>query len=154
MAATWVRRDTCGNVIPLLTNSQTWIANVFVCILIDILFWPRVSVWGAHCCQSTPRLAVGAVGACHVCRTKLHPGISLNISLRFSGAYVLDIILVMSETRSSIVLTHIAKNTRKATGDPRYRCSAEIGKPSIKSLIKTSCTRPLCTQNNRLPNFS
>ncbi|KAG2140823.1 major facilitator superfamily domain-containing protein [Suillus cothurnatus] len=65
------------------------------------------------------------------------------VHVMFSGAYVLDIILVMSETRSSIVLTHIARDIRKATGDPRYRCSAEIGKPSIKSLIKTSCTRPL-----------
>ncbi|KAG1894160.1 MFS general substrate transporter [Suillus fuscotomentosus] len=60
-----------------------------------------------------------------------------------SGVYVLDVILVMSETRSSIVLTRIAKDTRKMTGDPRYRSSAEINKPSMLSLIKTSCTRPL-----------
>ncbi|KAG2058308.1 MFS general substrate transporter [Suillus hirtellus] len=60
-----------------------------------------------------------------------------------SGIYVLDVILVMSETRSSIVLTRIAKDTRKMTGDPRYRSSAEINKPSMLSLIKTSLTRPL-----------
>lgn len=61
----------------------------------------------------------------------------------FSGVYALDVILVMSETRSSIVLTHIAKDTRKTTGDLRYRSSAEINKPNIKSLMKTSCIRPL-----------
>ncbi|KAG2159177.1 major facilitator superfamily domain-containing protein [Suillus bovinus] len=61
----------------------------------------------------------------------------------FSAAYILDVILVMSETRSSIVLTRIAKDTRKMTGDPRYRSSAEINKRSMSSLIKTSCTRPL-----------
>ncbi|KAG2140197.1 MFS general substrate transporter [Suillus clintonianus] len=65
------------------------------------------------------------------------------VHVMFSGAYVLGVILVMSETRSSIVLTHIAKDTRKMTGDPRYRSSAEIDKPSMTSLIKTSCTRPL-----------
>ncbi|KAG1807052.1 MFS general substrate transporter [Suillus subaureus] len=65
------------------------------------------------------------------------------VHVMFSGAYVLDVVLVMSETRSSIVLTHIAKATRKTTGDSRYRSSTEIGRPSIKSLIKTSCTRPL-----------
>ncbi|KAG2039237.1 MFS general substrate transporter [Suillus americanus] len=65
------------------------------------------------------------------------------VHVMVSGAYVLDVILVMSETRSSIVLAHIAKDTRKTTGDPRYRSSAEIDRPSIKSLVKTSCTRPL-----------
>ncbi|KAG2133289.1 major facilitator superfamily domain-containing protein [Suillus clintonianus] len=65
------------------------------------------------------------------------------VHVMISGAYVLDVILVMSETRSSIVLTRIAKDTRKMTGDPRYRSSAEIDKPSLASLIKTSCTRPL-----------
>ncbi|KAG1807051.1 major facilitator superfamily domain-containing protein [Suillus subaureus] len=61
----------------------------------------------------------------------------------FTGAFVLSVILVMSETRSSIILAQIAKDTRKITGDPRYRSSAEIGQPSMSSLIKTSCTRPL-----------
>ncbi|KAG2039238.1 major facilitator superfamily domain-containing protein [Suillus americanus] len=61
----------------------------------------------------------------------------------FTGAFALGVILVMSETRSSIILAHIAMDTRKTTGDPRYRSSAEIDKPSMSSLIKTSCTRPL-----------
>ncbi|KAG1730303.1 MFS general substrate transporter, partial [Suillus lakei] len=65
------------------------------------------------------------------------------VHVMISGAYVLDVILVMSETRSSIVLARIAKDTRKMTGDPRYRSSTEIDKPSMTSLIKTSCTRPL-----------
>ncbi|KAG2140822.1 MFS general substrate transporter [Suillus cothurnatus] len=61
----------------------------------------------------------------------------------FTGAFVLGVILMMSETRSSIILARIAKDTRKMTGDPRYRSSAEIDQPSMSSLIKTSCTRPL-----------
>ncbi|KAG2748702.1 MFS general substrate transporter [Suillus brevipes Sb2] len=65
------------------------------------------------------------------------------VHVMISGLYVLDVILVMSETRSSIVLNRIARDTRKKTGDPRYRSSAEVDKPSISSLIKTSCTRPI-----------
>ncbi|KAG2039260.1 major facilitator superfamily domain-containing protein, partial [Suillus americanus] len=61
----------------------------------------------------------------------------------FTGAFMLGVISLMSETRSPIILAHIAKDTRKMTGDPRYLSSAEIDKPSISSLIKMSCTRPL-----------
>jgi hypothetical protein len=61
----------------------------------------------------------------------------------FTGAFVISVIFVMSETRSSIILARIAKDTRKMTGDPRYQSSAEVDKPSMSSLIKTSCTRPL-----------
>ncbi|KAG1779255.1 MFS general substrate transporter, partial [Suillus placidus] len=65
------------------------------------------------------------------------------LHVMFTGTFVLCAIFVMSETRSSIVLARIAKDARKMTGDPRYRSSAEIDKPSMSSLIKTSCTRPL-----------
>ncbi|OJA10286.1 hypothetical protein AZE42_05006 [Rhizopogon vesiculosus] len=65
------------------------------------------------------------------------------VHVMFAGAFVLSVILVFSETRSSIVLARIAKDVRKTTGDPRYRTNAEIDKPNILSLIKTSCTRPL-----------
>ncbi|KAG1767680.1 MFS general substrate transporter [Suillus occidentalis] len=61
----------------------------------------------------------------------------------FTGTFVLGVIFVMNETRPSIILAQITKDTRKMTGDPRYRSSAEIDKPSMSSLIKTSCTRPL-----------
>lgn len=54
-------------VAPFLTLLQTRTANVSVRILVAILFRPRVRVWGAHFCQSAPRLAVGAMGACYVC---------------------------------------------------------------------------------------
>ncbi|KAG1734007.1 major facilitator superfamily domain-containing protein [Suillus lakei] len=65
------------------------------------------------------------------------------VHVMFTGASVLVVILVLRETRSSIVLARIAKDTRKMTGDPRYRSSTEIDKPSMTSLIKISCTRPL-----------
>lgn len=53
-------------------------------------------------------------------------------------------ILVMSETRSSIILIQIARSQRKLAGNSIYKAKAEIDKPSLWSLIKTSCTRPLC----------
>jgi hypothetical protein len=82
------------------------------------------------------------------------PLLLILLFLRFAGAFVLSVILVLSETRSSIVLARIAKAVRKTTGDPRYRSSAEIGKPSMLSMIKTSCTRPLCTHDRLFRSFS
>ncbi|KAJ8581146.1 MFS general substrate transporter [Rhizopogon salebrosus TDB-379] len=65
------------------------------------------------------------------------------IHVIFSAAYVLNVALVLYETRCSIILARIAKDIRKATGDPRYRSSFEIDKPSLLSMIKTTLTRPL-----------
>ena len=48
---------------------------------------------------------------------------------------------VMKETRSSILLTRIAKKLRKTTGDQRYR--AKVEKESLGTLIFISCTRPI-----------
>ncbi|KIJ65201.1 hypothetical protein HYDPIDRAFT_88764, partial [Hydnomerulius pinastri MD-312] len=47
------------------------------------------------------------------------------------------------ETRSSIILTRMAKKMRQDTGDGRYRARAELEKQSLASLIRISCTRPL-----------
>ncbi|OAX39680.1 MFS general substrate transporter [Rhizopogon vinicolor AM-OR11-026] len=61
----------------------------------------------------------------------------------FTGAFTLCVILVLSETRSSVILARIAKHVRKTTGDPRYRSGSEIDKPNLLSMIKMTCTRPL-----------
>lgn len=50
----------------------------------------------------------------------------------------------MKETRGSIILTRLAKKTRKETGDTRYRARAEDETASLKTLIWISSTRPFC----------
>jgi hypothetical protein len=49
----------------------------------------------------------------------------------------------MVETRSTILLTRIARNLRKETGDPRYRARVEDERDSLKRLVYISCTRPI-----------
>jgi hypothetical protein len=50
----------------------------------------------------------------------------------------------MKETRSTIILTRLAKKLRKETGDLRYRARAEDEEGSLSTLIFISCTRPVC----------
>jgi hypothetical protein len=50
----------------------------------------------------------------------------------------------MKETRSTILLTRLARKIRKETGDHRYRARAEDSEASLRTLIYVSCTRPLC----------
>ncbi|EAU90190.2 drug transporter [Coprinopsis cinerea okayama7 len=50
---------------------------------------------------------------------------------------------LMGETRSSVILTKIARRRRKETGDKRYRALAEVERESLSDMIKISCTRPL-----------
>ncbi|KAJ7936309.1 major facilitator superfamily domain-containing protein, partial [Mycena leptocephala] len=47
------------------------------------------------------------------------------------------------ETRSSILLTRLAKCIRKETGDRRYRARIEDERTSLASRISISCTRPI-----------
>ncbi|KAH7882287.1 MFS general substrate transporter [Phlebopus sp. FC_14] len=65
------------------------------------------------------------------------------IHVMFSVVFVILVLLLMKETRASIILTKIARSTRKSTGDARYKARAEVGKESLLHLIKTACTRPL-----------
>lgn len=53
-------------------------------------------------------------------------------------------IVIMKETRSSIILMRLAKKARKATGDDRIRARAEDERGRLINLIYVSCTRPLC----------
>ncbi|KAN0085674.1 Drug:H+ antiporter-1 family protein [Tylopilus felleus] len=61
----------------------------------------------------------------------------------FSALFIILVVLVMSETRSSIILIQIARCQRKVTGNSIYKAKAEIDQESLWNLIKTSCTRPL-----------
>jgi hypothetical protein len=67
-------------------------------------------------------------------------------SHRFTGAYFISVVLFMKETRATIVLTRLASKKRKETGDNRYQAKAEIEKQNLMTLIKISCTRPICQQ--------
>ncbi|KAH0834693.1 major facilitator superfamily domain-containing protein [Lanmaoa asiatica] len=65
------------------------------------------------------------------------------IHVMFSCIFIILVLLVMSETRSSIILIKIARSQRKLTGNSIHKARAEIDKESLWCLIKTSCTRPL-----------
>ncbi|OAX41038.1 MFS general substrate transporter [Rhizopogon vinicolor AM-OR11-026] len=65
------------------------------------------------------------------------------IHVMFTGAYFISVVVLMKETRATIVLTRLAKKKRKETGDDRYQAKAEIEKQSLITLIKISCTRPI-----------
>ncbi|KAG0698235.1 MFS general substrate transporter [Suillus ampliporus] len=63
------------------------------------------------------------------------------IHVMFTGAYFVSVVMLMKETRATIVLTRLARKKRKETGDDRYQ--AKIEKQSLMTLIKISCTRPI-----------
>ncbi|KIJ63081.1 hypothetical protein HYDPIDRAFT_29773 [Hydnomerulius pinastri MD-312] len=65
------------------------------------------------------------------------------IHVMVSGLFVTLVLVVMSETRASIILTQMARSARKVTGDGRHKSRAELHKESLWSLIKTACSRPL-----------
>ncbi|TCD62574.1 hypothetical protein EIP91_006724 [Steccherinum ochraceum] len=65
------------------------------------------------------------------------------ISLILTGAIGLTMVVFMTETRSAVLLTRIAKKTRKETGDKRYRARVEDERADLKTLIYISCTRPV-----------
>ncbi|KAF8799275.1 MFS polyamine transporter [Phlegmacium glaucopus] len=69
--------------------------------------------------------------------------------MMINGVYLVLLPFIMKETRSSIILTRIAKKVRKTTGDHRYRARVEDEKASLGTLIFISCTRPvhlMCTE--------
>ncbi|THU81172.1 MFS general substrate transporter [Dendrothele bispora CBS 962.96] len=57
--------------------------------------------------------------------------------------YPILVPFMLRETRSSIILTRIAKRIRKETGDNRYRARIEDERSSLRTLIYISCTRPI-----------
>ncbi|OAX31940.1 MFS general substrate transporter [Rhizopogon vinicolor AM-OR11-026] len=60
-----------------------------------------------------------------------------------SGVYFVSVLLFMTETRSTVILTRMARRVRKDTGDSRYCARAEENKPRLASMIAISCTRPM-----------
>ncbi|KAK0440945.1 MFS polyamine transporter [Desarmillaria tabescens] len=65
------------------------------------------------------------------------------IQMMICGMYIVLVPLIMKETRSSILLTRLAKKIRKETGDKRYRARIEDERASLRTLIFISCTRPI-----------
>ncbi|CAL1715271.1 unnamed protein product [Somion occarium] len=65
------------------------------------------------------------------------------IHLTVTGVFAVSIPILMKETRSSVLLTRMAKKLRKTTGDKRYRARVEDERASLRTLIYISCTRPI-----------
>lgn len=65
------------------------------------------------------------------------------LKFRVCSIYLVLLPLVLQETRSSVLLTGMAKTKQKETGDHRYRARAEDERESLKNLIYVSCTRPI-----------
>ncbi|KAI4527333.1 fungal hydrophobin [Schizophyllum commune Loenen D] len=65
------------------------------------------------------------------------------ISMIISGAYVCILPFVMSETRSPVLLTRLAKKLRRESKDKRYRARIEDERASLRQLIYISSTRPI-----------
>ncbi|KAK2465502.1 hypothetical protein APHAL10511_002394 [Amanita phalloides] len=64
------------------------------------------------------------------------------IQMTYSGVCFI-LTFVMKETRSEVLLVHLAKRKRKETGDIRYRAAVEDERANLTRLILLSCTRPL-----------
>ncbi|KIY44966.1 MFS general substrate transporter [Fistulina hepatica ATCC 64428] len=65
------------------------------------------------------------------------------IQLIICGIYVLLVPILMKETRSTIILTRLARKVRRNTGDNRYRARVEDERASLWKLVRISCTRPI-----------
>jgi hypothetical protein len=89
-------------------------------------------------------MAVDTMDPCYV-QCYLLPSCCHRPHLYFSvgGVYSISTLLIMSETRSTVILALMARQMRKDTGDDRYRARSEENKPCLMSMIATSCTRPL-----------
>lgn len=74
------------------------------------------------------------------CNTLPYVLLSLN---SVTGIMLLAVIFIMKETRSSVLLTRLAKKLREESGDNRYRARIEDERGSLRTLILISCTRPL-----------
>ncbi|KAF9054676.1 MFS polyamine transporter [Panaeolus papilionaceus] len=65
------------------------------------------------------------------------------IQMMICAVYLVLLPFCLSETRSSILLTRLAKKIRKKTGNHLYRARVEDERASLRTLIYISCTRPL-----------
>ncbi|KAF8966270.1 major facilitator superfamily domain-containing protein [Flammula alnicola] len=65
------------------------------------------------------------------------------IHVIIGGAYLLVIILVVEETRTSVILGKLAHRLRKTTGDQRYRAYSLDDNKTLRDMIYVSCTRPI-----------
>lgn len=58
------------------------------------------------------------------------------------GSFLPVMWFALLETRGAVILTRIATQKRKETGDNRYRSHAELERPPMLELIKISAVRP------------
>ncbi|TFK67701.1 MFS general substrate transporter [Pluteus cervinus] len=65
------------------------------------------------------------------------------IQMIMFAVYLCSVPIFVDETRSAVLLTKMARQLRKDTGDHRYRARIEDERDSLKTLIFISCTRPV-----------
>ncbi|KDQ61601.1 hypothetical protein JAAARDRAFT_190341 [Jaapia argillacea MUCL 33604] len=65
------------------------------------------------------------------------------IMFGLSGLFTIALVLLLQETRASVILTRKAAKLRLETGDLRYRAKAEEERASLSVLVKTSLLRPI-----------
>ncbi|KAJ7463631.1 major facilitator superfamily domain-containing protein [Mycena latifolia] len=65
------------------------------------------------------------------------------VQIIYCSIYSVLVLLVMRETRMSILLARLARKMRKETGDERYRARVEDKRANLASMIVVSCTRPI-----------
>ncbi|CED85156.1 Synaptic vesicle transporter SVOP and related transporters (major facilitator superfamily) [Phaffia rhodozyma] len=59
------------------------------------------------------------------------------------GGLIPAMLICMKETRSTVLLTRLARKKRKETNNPIYRSPSELTRPPLIELIKLSLKRPL-----------
>ncbi|KAF5384638.1 hypothetical protein D9757_007464 [Collybiopsis confluens] len=93
--------------------------------------------------------AVGGVGIGPVCAgwIEMNPRLQWRwiqwIEMIVTALYLILLPVIMTETRSSIILIRIARKMRKETGNNRYRARVELERTKLSTLIYISCTRPI-----------
>ena len=60
-----------------------------------------------------------------------------------SGVYFLALVLILKETRGSVILSRRAAKMREETGDERYITQADAERESLAILVRVSLTRPI-----------
>lgn len=127
-----------------LITLKTGIPYVPFCLSCHCIFWIRPDGCGLDRSQSIPAMAVDTLDPFYVrCCLLSFCCPCPDYYFSVSGVCSIPMLFVLTETRSTVILARIARQTRKDTGDGRYRARSEIDKPCFMSMVATSCTRPL-----------
>ena len=65
------------------------------------------------------------------------------ILLAMSGAFTLSLLVILKETRASVLLSRKAKRMRVESGNMRYQARDDFERGSLAMMLQTSLGRPL-----------